>query len=500
MKSWEQFSMTAAAAFSCLISFVAFVIALCFEENFFDVADVVLSPITKAIPDTFVVSESFDIRTRSFREPLTSTLTSFIGLLEATYRQQGITNGYLNTHELVQFSDTAFAQTLSALCQRDHVPNFCKYSDSDFSLHRLLAPTLIYFFETFPGLAKSVVPKSVCENDECESMSDYLSTNPLSFRIEHQEWAKSVRDIKEMLYRTQRPAILSIPNPEILYRMNKSFVNYPSMTLSGEFFLPEKPAELGIGSPVSFLLYGWNDGFVPAYGAKPLKAIRQPKGGFIVKGLFSEIGHSIPFLASDVSSADDVFYCRNSFDALTWNSIGAHKTNRSDISDSDILICINESLCSPNAEYALIHTSFDHNPIFFEEQENGIPSVKLAKFENGEAVLIDFNALPLHMLHRAFRPKQVDVNDDSVCGYWFIPYDLIEQLDRTGNDVFNRIVAMSLNISWSEDSFAGQSDAPKYAEVVKSTTNVSRRIKTRSSPEMIMFYSELYRTAKERFL
>ena len=499
MKEVDEVEITAGAAFSLLIAFVAFVVGLCFEETFFGVTDLVLSPITKRVPDMFVVAEDFDIPTHQVTAAVPSTVTSFVGLLEATYRQQGIARGYLETHELVQFSDEAFARTLRALCSSEDSPSYCKSYDGAFELNRLMGPTIAYFLESFGGLSRSIVPASVCEDIECDALSDYLAKNPLSFRVENVEWAKSVRDIKEMMYRARQPVILSIPNPEMLYRVNNSYVSYMPMTLSGEFFSPRKPATLGIGQPISLLVYGWNDGFVPAYGTKPLKSVGQPKGGFIVKGMSKRIGHSIPFLASDVASADDSFHCGNGFDALTWRSISVLKNNRSEVSDKYILTCINETFCSKTAEYALVRIKFDKNPLFFKEQENGITSIKIMKFENGEGNIIDFDALPLHMLHLAFRPKVLEENDDSVCGYWFIPYELIEQLDRTGNDVFNRVAAMSFNISWNEDSFAGQSDNEKYAEVTKSMRNISKRIKTRDSLEMIKFYSQLYQQQKDRF-
>jgi hypothetical protein len=71
-------------------------------------------------------------------------------------------------------------------------------------------------------------------------------------------------------------------------------------------------------------------------------------------------------------------------------------------------------------------------------------------------------SLPFWALSQVFRPLTVVPNDPDNCGYWMIPYETLENMQRINWDLLDNFRVVDLDIEFTETSYALHPNASHY--------------------------------------
>ncbi|ELP94009.1 hypothetical protein EIN_182360, partial [Entamoeba invadens IP1] len=222
-----------------------------------------------------------------------------IGLLEQSYRENGIKKGFLKENEYVRLSPQAYAIDVMNECE--------KHKDACPDKQKLLNSTeggYVEWLYAFTNLYDKILPESACpyaeENEgqwECENKEEKQKKNPLKFNVTNIVTKRTISDIKKLLYKTQKPvgfdsaliigkyAIPSAdhpmlrafvseidgcpdnPNEECLY------LDQHEMNPDGEFFIEDNQALSEGGHAMNIV--GYNDEFTNKDGSKGAFVVRN---------------------------------------------------------------------------------------------------------------------------------------------------------------------------------------------------------------------------------
>ena len=432
-------------------------------------------PVSRSLPISFVVNDTYDTVAKDQDVRKISSLFSLVGLLESEYRFQGVASGALEFNESYVFSVQAFAAYLRDICSRPEAPIVCEQVNDN------VASVFTYLLKYDSNLKRSVVANQTCEyhnNFECAGLGAMLNRNPFEFETELVSWGQSVTQIKEMLNRTGRPVLFSMPSPQysVLRECSENCTRkcgdsecsvemYPSMKLDGSYFMPQAPAELRFAGQESFVIYGWNDDIVTTTGATFLKSYKPTRGGFIAKlWRGSLIGHSLGYYLGLLGSDEEEHYCPNKFNPFNWVPASINATFPANFSKCDRLLCTNSKICNVTSSYALLAAPHGHHMPVINEDKYGNPTIKMFEvLDDNSSRIVDVTGLPYHMLHRAFVPYKYRPNKDHICSYAFIPYDLIDTVRLEGNDAFHRVMAYDFLFTFTNQSFPKQKQDPAFA-------------------------------------
>jgi hypothetical protein len=277
-----------------------------------------------------------------------------IGLIEQSYRANGIAKGYLNRTQYVRFSEQAYGISMIEACRLrpdvcDVVGDFVFYNNTEGG-----EMPWLYFL---PTLYDKVLPKAVCpytdgdHDKECPGMQDALKTNPVKFNIANMETAYSVEDSKRLMIKHNAPLGWSslIHNVVFYFPCDSSdwadkpgcnesvrvfcpsdrFYNskycarfeHAMFNMDGEFTLHGNTVPEG-GHAMNAV--GYNDEFVTRSGHK---------GGFIIKNSWHDLAygtspagrgargsHSVYYWMQQISAWDERKLCPGPLNPENWAS------------------------------------------------------------------------------------------------------------------------------------------------------------------------------------
>ncbi|OHT13345.1 hypothetical protein TRFO_16550 [Tritrichomonas foetus] len=483
-----------------IMSVISFTFSLLFQPMEFQHKDIIVAPLSKEIPDSFIVSETYDVPTKKIGKRNVSALFCYINMIEASYRKYGIENKFLKTNETVQFSEQALGIALCQICNESKNLEFCHYPNPIFSTENILMPLIFKFFQDNPTISNGIFPLSKCNYSKNEfTCSDYNFSNSqqlINFSFHDFRWIRSPADIKATLFKTQKPLLFTMPEPLLSYRIQdmhsddsimdgdseniqKTISNYyPAHTFSGEYFLPKKPVNLSYGKPISFVIYGYNDDYSPSISRSKIEGYKMPTGGFIAKYYKSNIGRSIPFLMGNIGQDEDHSNCKNHKNPSNWIPKIKNYSNLNDCRNNTrctVLKCHNALYCNKKHKYILERNPVgSSHPFIIGNKITGQTQTKM--IDLNENASFYFTKLPFHMLSKAFYPDNKGINSKNYCGYWFIPYSLIERISSISNEIFNTVMAVDLNIKWDDHSFARGSKEERFNDIRKSTIQMDERL------------------------
>ena len=274
---------------------------------------------------------------------------SSIGILEASYRINGIKKGFLNETEYVSFSEQAHGLEIIDHCNRTPEDvDLCYGTGPWKNTTEDGVPEWTYYFgndiDVFPA---TVCPYKPTTADEfvCPGRTDEArKKNPLRFKPVGIESATSVSGIKELLNKYKVPLTWVSIVAEQTYKIScDSNENIKNSTVCKECVYPVDPTDPSKGCSALYILpsydnegvfsmhgqpfisgghamiiVGYNDNFrvdVGAFG--DLKA--RTLGGFIIKNSWGpQIGHSIKYWAQEISPMDEALLCPDETAANKW--------------------------------------------------------------------------------------------------------------------------------------------------------------------------------------
>lgn len=424
---------------------------------------------------------------------------ALIGFLQDNYRQNGIEKGFLDPTEYVKLSTQVLGIRMVEHCN-EH-PDVCN-TPGDMLLQNSTSGGEINWFYSFTELYKEMLPDSVCpytptDVDEfvCENMEKATETNPIQFNITKMNIAMTVEDVKKLFIEKNKRALAWT---SLIHSDYEYFVcdEYAEICNSGLYDIIDCPIQFGVGKKcvkITFpmhtpdaefdrhsemqmagghgmVMVGYNDEFVTRAGHK---------GGFILKNSWNDTiygdypgatsrnargSHSIEYFMGEISGEDERYVCPNAQDPLNWAScVLCWKNN----SYNEFALekyktpyefrCVNEKICSRDPVYRYFMKSLTPST----RQPNGryydLVMYKINSLDNSK-VELEFKALPLQVIALYFTPideqvKRLTPNQD-YCGYYFFPYDIVEQQIA----YFGGFNCIYYDIDWNDSSYLANKD------------------------------------------
>ena len=254
----------------------------------------------KEIPTSFVTPYQLPRYSQYNRGTCWALAT--IGLLEQSYRDNGIRKGFLKENEYVRLSSQAYAIDILNQCKAH--PEACPGKE----INNSTAGGYVEWLYAFKGVYDKVLPESACpyyeeEKDQwvCENKYEKQQSNPIKFDVTGISVKRNIQEVKEMLVNTNKPVafdssliIGEYAIPTANHDMLRAFVtnvdacpDNPSeecmylpqheMNPNGDFFIEDVKALSEGGHAMNIV--GYNDDFVNKDGTK---------GAFIVRNSWLE--------------------------------------------------------------------------------------------------------------------------------------------------------------------------------------------------------------------
>nr|BAN41495.1 hypothetical protein, conserved [Entamoeba invadens] len=439
---------------------------------------------------------------------------ALIGFLQSNYRQNGIEKGLMSEDQYTLLSTQAMGIKMVDHCV-EH-PDVCN-TPGDSLLSNSTSGGEINWFYSFPGLYKETVPDSVCpylptDSEEwiCDNLESAIKSNPVRFDVTKMNVATTVEDVKKLFVQkgnralawtslihddveyfpcTQYPDLCNVGvydvvacPPEIasgdcaklvlpMYTPDGEFDKHGEMTMAGghgmvmEAFTDEFVTKAGHKG--GFVLKNsWND---TAYGDRPMGSARGIRGS-----------HSIEYYLGQISYEEEMTLCPNPQDPLNWEVCTEACGKSTEISKKIMEFehkpfeyqCVDEHVCTKDPVYRyflreLKPASRKPSGRYFD--------FTMIKYNTLDDTFVDltWKALPTQVIGLYFTPIESQLKDlvanKEYCGYYFFPYDIVEQqISYYGG--FNCIY---YDINWEESSYLSKKDNHKefdYTYLDKSTT------------------------------
>ncbi|KAL7717921.1 Peptidase C1A papain C-terminal domain-containing protein [Entamoeba marina] len=227
-----------------------------------------------------------------------------IGMLEHSYRDNGLKKGFLEENEFVRLNVQAFAISMVEACAK--YPSVCN-TPGDEVIYGSTEGGEINWLWSFPFLYDQILPSAVCPYTQttedqlvCDGMEEALKTNPIKFNITEMITTYTVEQTKELINKVQIPLgygslihdtryylpcnddysqfcdsdlydIVDCPADKLYLAEKCAYIVMPMYSPDGEFNMHDVVVPEG---GHAMLTVGYNDEYVTHEGCK---------GGFIFK-------------------------------------------------------------------------------------------------------------------------------------------------------------------------------------------------------------------------
>ncbi|RLN90615.1 hypothetical protein BBJ28_00004176 [Nothophytophthora sp. Chile5] len=282
-----------------------------------------------------------------------------VGVLENSYRQQGIANGWLEEGEYLAISEQAYGKEVIRLCTGPPgSPQKVACFIPDNSTEGGEVAELLYLMN---GLKDNVFPNSICpyipdpgSDASCPGLtSEKRKTNPLSLTIKKMDSYYDAVSVKRALLKDRRAMAISTSMPYITHY-------YPCIgDLAGEERCNPASTSCTLCPPELALTtccvpihggenYNMNGEFITSHVMTPegghamtlvgyndlFRTKQGYTGGFILKnswfdGIHPALGpthargsHSLKYWLQEVTDWEEASMCPNSFDPENWYQCG----------------------------------------------------------------------------------------------------------------------------------------------------------------------------------
>jgi len=277
-----------------------------------------------------------------------------IGILEQSYRQNGVEKGFLKEDEYVRLNEQAYGIAMIDAC-KGH-PDVCDVV-GDFVFHNSTEGGEVWWLYNLKEMYTKVLPSSVCPYTdpdhelECPGMEKALANNPIRFDIKSMTSAYNVIETKRLMVEKDRPLAWSseMHNTVYFFPCNDPYWKgrvecssrlavqcptdryYGSQTcarvlssmfnMDGEFFMHGQT--LGEGGHAMNVV-GYNDEFTTKQGQT---------GGFIIRNSWHDLtygtspngrggrgSHSMAYWMQEISAWDEKAICPGPLNPENWIS------------------------------------------------------------------------------------------------------------------------------------------------------------------------------------
>ena len=470
---------------------------------------------SRYLPKDYIISEFFDTPVKEFSDDGDSWAFAFTSFLESSYRKQLIEEGKISNNEYIELSEQALIHECLKFCEKNYNNSeICQifYAQGGKYFPVIAIPDLLT-----AGMSKGAFPSSICDYEDSDDRTCYdydKYEKGLEYKIESLKYTRNLNEMKDLLYFNKKPLLLTIPKPMIQYyipcndtsnqekcEIKKKMCPYntneycdtmrfDSVSGLGDYRIPQEPAKLVSGKPISFLVVGYSDFFISSYGFGHDKTNTVGQGGFIVKNT-NNAGFPINYYNGRLTFNYAFSYCPNynypgywkgtpipcmltnkSLKLCPANTPKPGKTSKS--SNSTILKCLDKThhYCDENSFYTVAQFPMRNKETFIMSDKSGMASTMIFEISSDGTLKNSsvFNKVPFHRLNDVFQPvENKEMRND--CGYWFIPYDVLNKLVAEGNSEKKSIMALQMNIKFKKSSLFGNIKRSIKKIVKKSEVN-----------------------------
>lgn len=414
-------------AIGCVFAFSSAVIAILTPVE--DESDYIFEDNVEHLPQYFAVPQIYDTPTKSSNNTFAATK---IALYEAFYRKQAIEADKILEDEYISFSEQSLNCT-NNVCTGKLLPSKC---------------------------------------DNCREGIKFTETIGAHCVSSH--------GIKELLYSSNAPVMLTMPEPLAAYYIpcsdarvsgttectSKSIpcpesdgycglLRFHSYTENGEFRIPNT---MHPGAPMSFLLVGYTNTYTGSTGYAVDPGMTQAQGGFIAKKFG---GFPITHYLGLIRPSNVYSQCYHGSVPYLWNGANISCIRNAKAFDKscityETLKCINSKYCEVDSNYALMKLPVRTDDTRIVTDAAGMTVTPMfKKAANGEVSEIQFDKLPFHRLNEAFALIENYETFSEHCGNWFIPYEIIDKLNTLNGGFENRVRALQMTIEFEDSSIYG---------------------------------------------
>ena len=346
--------------------------------------------------------------------------------IQSSYRAYGIRSGLLESGIFVEFSTSILKKAISSLPLTKDPSN-------------LTALDFAELFRSNESLVKFLAPRAL--SDTLHDMSEVDRLNPIKVEVLEMNWAMTMNDMRQLITEGEQPLLLTIPQPLARYNVDGRVVEFESVLPNGQFFNPQPPAVLVPGKPLTMLLYGWNDD-ISTYMLGVRASRNTTYGGMVVKPPRGPKGLPIGVYDQTLDIREAERFCGQQRVPCEWT-------------EDLILRCKDATYCDPNYNYTMYAVNWEGGSShFFEDQPDGTSKTKMWKLVGTEKELVTISGIPYHFLGNAFEPAEPKGgHDEYVCNFWFLPYDLLENLIRITAKSSNCPIVISTAWKWAKESY-----------------------------------------------
>ena len=473
------------------------------------------------LPDSFAVNASYRNPATDQQSRGTCWAWSILYILETQYRAQGIAQGYLQPNQYVKFSVQAFAATLGNFCRAHPTEKVCGYgkfligSTNDNQIE-----ALPYFLKTIPGLNLSIVPDAVCPyvgtqspitDFQCDNFEKANKSNPIRFTLKDSQTAYDTRGIKQLLYTKKHPLGVGTPLGTVDYVvrctdplyselpecLNQTYVcpdsqtgdeycaiqKFQGRTADGTFVTidsADRQTEFG-GHAMNIV--GYNDNWEYLNRESGPKSAQNSKGAFILHNSWRANGHSIDYLMGKRTLENEQTSCPNhqassswipaTLDCVTQNkdhpelcSADIKRVRGHNLTNGmDVLKCTSsDRFYCDNTSYYVLNRKGESEAVDVYELPNGLHSVGMITWRNQADTprLIRIETLPFWIMDRYFSPINVVQNNPQECGFYALPYQVVENMRRRQWDLFDNFKSTSYDIVFEPSSYINAEESKNY--------------------------------------
>lgn len=277
-----------------------------------------------------------------------------VGVLEQSYRQNGVEKGFMKAEEYLRMNEQAYGLSMIEAC-KNH-PDVCDVV-GDFVYANSTEGGEVWWLYNLKELYNKLLPSSVCpytepeHEHECPGMEKALATNPIKFNVKSMSTAYNAMETKRLMVEKDRPLAWSSEMHNTVYFFpctdpywkgrvecsSRLAVQCPTdryygsatcarvlssmFNMDGEFFIHGQT--IGEGGHAMNVV-GYNDEFTTKQGQT---------GGFIIRNSWHDLtygtnpngrgargSHSMAYWMQEISAWDEKAVCPGPLNPENWIS------------------------------------------------------------------------------------------------------------------------------------------------------------------------------------
>lgn len=463
---------------TCVVAFI-FVIFLLFGINFSNNTEITAIPYTK-LPSKYFISSEYATSLNIENKIQKSWVYTAVDIMQSLYKYNGMKKGYFNSTQFVKFSPQYISEHINAICAQNPTISPC----NEVIRSAGIAPypsveDFVKFIKNFPNI---FIPESACKlsDNKCNVDQSVHIDSPISFKLTNSTIVSTIAQMKHLLYTTHSPVGVVMPMPSTTYMFpctnnlvskteicTSQISDFGPLTFMDSFEVNgsscyHNSGKLTLGNTRSLVFIGWDDDYVEDIPTNI--TMQHPfKGALFFKGTWGQNGHSREYLSGKLSKNLENTICPNSYDPLNYvpATVECFSNNRADLSrcSRDIsksgatpLTCINRNFCSEDKTYFLIRESDDSRAAQVI-LNYGIAFPRIASFDGTQIEILDLG-IPFNHLYHILVPEHPKSQSD-YCGHVAILYRTLQELQQLTGPHTDTIRAVSIEGSFSDDSYPG---------------------------------------------